>query len=211
MKLLFFGDSLTDMHRNFDTSVDNFTSYGSGYVFDIAAQLMYEKPGFYKVLNRGISGNKVTDLYDRYLTDVVNEKPDILTILIGVNDVWHEIYHHNGTPINVFESKYLEIIKDIKNKLPNTKIILMEPFFTHGEATNERFSEFEKVLDYAKIVKQIAEKTNSIFIPLQQDFDEKVNNGENPQILYDGVHTNPGGAHLIALKWLETFKSEVLE
>ena len=211
MKLVFFGDSLTDMHRNFDTSIDNFTSYGSGYVFDIAAQLMYEKPGFYKVLNRGISGNKVTDLYDRYLTDVVNKKPDVLTILIGVNDVWHGIYHNNGTPIDVFESKYLDMVKDIKAMLPNVKIILMEPFFTHGEATNERYSEFEKVLDYAKAVKQIAEQTKSIFIPLQQDFNEIVNNGENPQILYDGVHTNPGGAHLIANKWIKVFKSEVLK
>ena len=206
MKLLFFGDSLTEMHRNYDTSIDNFTSYGTGYVFVIAAQLMHEKPGYYKVLNRGIGGNKVTDLYARYQKEVIKENPDVLTILIGVNDVWHEIYHHNGTPIDVFESKYLEMVEDIKNKLPDTKIILMEPFFTHGEATNERFSEFEKVLEYAKTVKQIAKQTNSIFIPLQQDFNEIVNNGENSQILYDGVHTNPGGAHLIANKWIKTFK-----
>lgn len=205
MKLLFFGDSLTDLGRNRDKNIDNYSSYGMGYVFEIASHLYFEKPGYYKVINRGISGNKVTDLYARYQEDVASEKPDVLTILIGVNDFWHELVHHNGTPIDVFEDIYLKMLDEIKQKLPDLKIILMEPFFCDGDATRIYPEGFKAIYDYAKVVKRVAEKTNSTFVPLQNALNEIVKNGGTTQILYDGVHTNPGGARLIALKWLEEF------
>lgn len=207
MKLLFFGDSLTDMYRNFDKNVDMSTSYGTGFVFDIAAQLMYKKPGYYQIVNRGVGGNKVTDLFARYQEDVVDEKPDILTILIGVNDVWHEIATKSGTSLDVFEKTYLKMVNDIKIKLPKTKIIIMEPFFTKGAATNGVLERFKDLYQYASIVKKIANETKCFFIPLQQSFNELIKNGGETQILFDGIHTNPGGAHLIATKWLEMFES----
>ena len=206
MKLVFFGDSLTDMYRNFDKTVDMSTSYGTGFVFDVAAQLMYERPGYYKILNRGQGGNKVTDLYARYMEDVVSENPDILTILIGVNDVWHELITHSGTPIDVFEETYMRLISDLKEKLPNTKIIMMEPFFLYGAATKDIWEPFQEVLKYAEICRKVAEKNNLIYIPLQQAFNEAVKNGGDTQFLFDGLHTNPAGAHLIATKWLEVFR-----
>ena len=207
MKLVFFGDSLTDMYRNFDESVDMSTSYGTGFVFDVAAQLMYERPGFYQILNRGQGGSKVTDLFDRYEKQVINEKPDVLTILIGVNDVWHELITHSGTPIDVFEETYFKMVRGIKKRLPNTKIIIMEPFFLYGAATKDIWEPFQEVLKYAAICKKVAEETGCIFIPLQKDFEEKVKNGGSTQILFDGLHSNPGGAHLIATKWLKVFRS----
>ena len=207
MKILFFGDSLTDMYRNFDTSVDMATSYGTGYVFDVAAQLMYARPGYFQIVNRGQGGSKVTDLYDRYERDVIQEKPDILTILIGVNDVWHELITHSGTPIDVFEKTYFKLVNEIKEKLPNTKIIIMEPFFLYGSATKDIWEPFQEVLKYAEICKKVAKETNCIYIPLQKDFEEAVKNGGSTQMLFDGLHSNPGGAHLIATKWLSVFKS----
>lgn len=206
MKLLFFGDSLTEMCRSFDETADVAFSYGTGFVFDIAAQLMYERPGYYQVLNRGVGGNKITDLYARYLNDVVSEKPDVLSILIGVNDVWHELINHTGNPIDVFEETYMKLVLDLKEKLPDTKIIIMEPFFLFGIATKDNWDSFQEVLKYAKICGKIGEKTGVIFIPLQKSFDEATKNGGVTQFLYDGVHTNPAGAHLIATKWLEVFK-----
>ena len=206
MRLVFFGDSLTDMYRNFDKTVDMSTSYGTGFVFDVAAQLMYERPGYYTIINRGQGGNKVTDLYARYMEDVVNEKPDVLTILIGVNDVWHELITHSGTPIDVFEETYMKLILDLKEKLPNTKMIMMEPFFLYGSATKDIWEPFQEVLKYAEVCKKVAEKTGLIYIPLQKSFDEAVKNGGDTQFLFDGLHTNPGGAHLIATKWLEVFR-----
>ena len=206
MKILFFGDSLTDMYRNFDTSVDMATSYGTGFVFDVAGQLMYERPGYYKIVNRGQGGSKVTDLFDRYEEQVIQEKPDILTILIGVNDVWHELITHSGTHIDVFEKTYFALVNNIKKKLPNTKIIIMEPFFLYGDATKDIWEPFQEVLKYAAISKKVAKKTNCIYIPLQQAFTDSIKNGGSTQMLFDGLHTNPGGAHLIATKWLEVFR-----
>lgn len=206
MRLVFFGDSLTDMYRNFDKTVDMSTSYGTGFVFDVAAQLMYERPGCYTIINRGQGGNKVTDLYARYMEDIVSENPDVLTILVGVNDVWHEIITHSGTPIDVFEETYMKLILDLKEKLPNTKMIMMEPFFLYGSATKDIWEPFQEVLKYAEVCKKVAEKTGLIYIPLQKSFDEAVKNGGDTQFLFDGLHTNPAGAHLIATKWLEVFR-----
>lgn len=207
MKLLFFGDSLTDMYKNYDRSIDIATSYGTGFVFDIASHLMYEKPGYYQIINQGIGGNKVTDLYARYQKDVIEEKPDVITILIGINDVWHEIATGKGTPFIEFSKTYLAMVEEMKKKLPNAKIILMEPFFTIGDATNGALERFNEVYKYAKEVKRIAEMANVIYIPLQEAFSDIIKDGGANQILFDGIHTNPGGAHLIALKWLEVFKS----
>ena len=207
MKLVFFGDSLTDMYRNYDPSIDIATSYGVGYVFDIAGELMLERPGYYQILNRGVSGNKITDLFNRYERDVIEAKPDVLTILIGVNDVWHKLVTHNGTPIDIFEEIYFKMVNDIKKKLPNTRIIMMEPFFLHGDATKNNWEEFQEVLKYSEICKKVADQTGAIFIPLQNDFKTAAKDGDSTQLLYDGVHTNPGGAHLIATKWLKVFRS----
>ena len=211
MKLVFFGDSLTDMYRNFDKTVDMATSYGTGFVFDVAAQLMYERPGFYQVVNRGQGGNKVTDLYARYEEDVVSENPDFLTILIGVNDVWHELITHTGTPLKLFEETYLKLINELKAKLPNTQIIMMEPFFLYGDATKDHWEEFQGVLKYADVCKKVAEMNNLIYIHLQKDFEKAIINGGSTQFLFDGLHTNPGGAHLIATKWLKVFKTLIKE
>ena len=207
MRLLFFGDSLTDMYRNYDCSIDIATSYGTGFVFDIAAHLMLERPGYYQIINRGVSGDKITNLFARYQKDVIQEKPDVITILIGINDVWHEISHHNGTSLDDFIRIYEKMIKEMKEKLPKSKIILMEPFVTIGTATKGAFKRFQEVYEYANEVKRIANETNCLFVPLQKAFDESIKNGGEAQLLYDGIHTNPGGAHLIALKWLEVFKT----
>ena len=206
MKILFFGDSLTDMYRNFDTSVDMATSYGTWYVFDIAGQLMYERPGFYQIINRGFSGSKVTDLYNHYEDDVIKEKPDVLTILIGINDVWHEIAVHNGTPIDVFEETYFKLVNKIKEKLPDTKIIIMEPFFLMGSATKDAWEEFQRVYKYNDICKKVAAQTGCVFVPLQKPFNDLAKSGGSTQLLYDGIHSNPGGAHLIATEWLKVFR-----
>ena len=205
-KILFLGDSLTDMWRNRERNMEVASNYGTGYVFDITGQLMYENPGEYQVINQGISGNKITDLYSRYKKDVIEEKPDVLTILIGVNDVWHGLTDPSlTTPLKTFEELYLKIIADVKSQLPNIKIFLMEPFFIHGVATDQFFEQFKDVYKYASIVKEVAKKTNSVFVPLQASFD-KHSKGAEEQFLYDGVHTNPAGAYLIAQEWLKAFK-----
>ena len=206
-KILFFGDSITDMGRNRDQSVDEIWKYGSGYPMFVASSLYREDPEKYQVVNRGISGNRVVDLYARIKSDVWNEKPDVLGILIGVNDVWHEIAAQNGVDIERFEKVYSMLIEDTLKRLPKLKIILSEPFVLKGAATQEKFGEFTAVYEYAKVVKKLAEKYKLHFLPLQKKFDEAAAKFGAEHYLYDGVHPNVAGATLIADEWVKLFKS----
>ena len=115
MKILFFGDSITDASRERETDF-GLKSYGFGYVRAIAGNLLLDNPNKYEIINRGIGGNRIVDLYARIKKDLWNEKPDFLNILIGVNDVWHEIANQNGVDIVRFEKVYRTIIEETKER-----------------------------------------------------------------------------------------------
>ncbi len=202
-KILFLGDSITDATRNRDER-DYISAYGYGYVIQIAGEL-YLQPKKYEILNKGISGDKVVDLYARIKKDVWNETPDVLSILIGVNDVWHEIFDRNGVEPDRFENVYDLLLKETKEKLPDTRIILMEPFVLRGSATDAEFEKFSHVRDYAKIVKKLAEKYKTDFVSLQNVFDALSPEYGETALLMDGVHPNIAGSKIIAEKWLECF------
>lgn len=154
MKIVFYGDSITDMGRNRDVD-GKAIGYGVGYVNSVSSTLKYENPEKYQIINRGISGNRVVDLYARVKVDVWNHEPDLISILIGVNDVWHEIYGNNGVEIDRFERIYRMLIEDTKKRLPNVKFILCEPFVLKGSATEEKYEEFCEVKKYASVVKNL--------------------------------------------------------
>ena len=102
-KILFQGDSITDaLRQRWETSVYN----GSGYATLVSAHLGYEYPNRFEFVNRGISGNRITDLISRIKCDFINLEPDYLSILIGINDVWHEISSKNGVSEEKFERYY---------------------------------------------------------------------------------------------------------
>ena len=200
MKIVFFGDSITDMSRvrNSDGKVE---SYGDSYVFFVAGKLLSENPQKYKIINRGISGNRVVDLYARIKGDVWNQQPDVLSILIGVNDVWHDFAENpNGVDLTRWEKVYRMLIEDTKERLPNTKIMILEPFVLHGRAVdyNDRYEDFQKVKLYAAKAKEIAEDYGLTFVPLQEKFDEAAEKYGERYYLYDGVHPDVAGAALIA-------------
>ena len=98
-RILFQGDSITDCGR----SRDNDGYKGHGYPRIVMWKLNLDFPGEYKIFNRGVSGNRITDLYTRIKSDIINVKPDYLSILIGINDVWHEIDYNNGVSAQKFE------------------------------------------------------------------------------------------------------------
>lgn len=208
MKILFFGDSITDMGREKSEEI-SVRSYGNGYVFFVAGDLKRENPNV-QIVNRGISGNRIVDLYARIKKDVWNHKPELLSILVGVNDVWHELGEaKNGVELERFKRIYKMLIEDTKKVLPDLKIVLMEPFILKGSATEERIEEFLQVKEYAKAVKELAEQTGSYFIPLQQKLDEaeKINGGR--AYLYDGVHPDIAGARLIADEWMNFYNKNI--
>ena len=218
MKIVFFGDSLTDMYRDRNSTdpCEPF-GYGMGYPAHIAAALYSEDPMGYEIVNRGNGGNRVVDLYARVKSDVWNLKPDVLSILIGVNDVWHDVINGNGVEIDRFEKVYKMLIEDTLKALPDVKIILCEPFFTDGKATVDtpeipnNHETFCKVYEYAKVVSRLAEEYGLPFLPLQEKFDLSGKKTDPKYYLYDGVHPAPAGAKLIADEWLKLFRQKILE
>ena len=209
MKILFYGDSITDMGRNRQEDF-TYSSYGFGYPYQITAYLTGKHPIKYEIINRGISGNRVVDLYARIKADVWNLKPDMLSILIGINDIWHEIGFGNGVDIVRWEKVYRMLIEDTLKVLPDLKIVIMEPFVLKGTATEEHCDKFSEVKEYAKVAKKIAEDYKCVFVPLQKDLDAAAEKYGAEYYLFDGVHPAIGGAYLIADKWLKTVFGESL-
>ena len=209
MKIVLFGDSITDMQRARNDLTGVF-AYGAGYPYVINSKLSERNPLEHLLINRGIGGDRTVDLYARIKMDVWNHNPDVLSILIGVNDIWHELGpNQNGVDIVRFEKVYRMIIEDTLKVLPNIKIMLCEPFVLKGVATEEKYEEFLKVKDYAKIVKKLAQEYNQYFVPLQDKFDEMSNKYGNEIYLYDGVHPHIAGATLITNQWLKVFDEKV--
>ena len=216
MKILFYGDSITDMGRTRDLNqLNNASKIGYGYPMLVAGDLHRENPVDYEILNRGVSGNRIVDLYARIKSDVWNLQPDVLSILVGVNDVWHEVVWSNGVDLDRFEKVYSMIIEDTIKTLPNIKIILCEPFVLKGISTEnteempDKYERFNIVYKYAEVVKKLAQKYNLYFVPLQQDFNEKASKYGAETYLCDGVHPTVAGARLIADNWLKIFKDKV--
>lgn len=211
MKIVFFGDSITDMGRYRETEVGSVWNLGAGYTFIVASEISKGDPLKHKIINSGISGDRVVDLYARIKVDVWNHNPDLLSILVGINDVGHDINKQDGVEIDRFQRVYSMMIEDTIKKLPKIKIVLLEPFVLKGRATRERYNEFLTVKDYAKVIKTLSEKYGLYFIPLQAKFDEYSSKYGVESLLYDGVHPNIAGATLIANEWINFFNKEIIQ
>lgn len=209
MKILLYGDSITDALWNRNAQIGAYDSYGVGYARSVAGTLIARNPQKYNVINRGISGNRIVDLYARIKLDVWNHQPDVLSILIGINDIWHEIGAKNGVELERFEKVYRMLLEDTKAKLPNLKIMLLEPFVLEGTATSENFERFLEVKEYAKVVEKLAREYDCAFLPLQKDFEEMAEKYGVEHYLFDGVHPNVAGAELIAKKWVALFDEKI--
>ena len=201
--ILFQGDSITDAGR----SRDNDGFLGCGYPVYVASRLGLDNPGEYKFYNRGISGNRIVDVYARIKADIINLKPDYMSIMIGVNDVWHEFSCQNGVDVEKFEKIYSMLIEEIKEALPGIEIMLIEPFALNGKGTEEYYEEFRaEVEKRAEVAKRLAEKYSLAFMPLQEDLDKLTEKAPNDYWLADGVHPNNTFHQYIADKWIKTYK-----
>lgn len=201
--ILFQGDSITDCGR----FSEDFFYVGQGYPLLIKAALGSEFPGEYQFVNRGTSGNRIVDLYARIKADIINIKPDVMSILIGVNDVWHEFSDNpNGVDAEKYFKIYSMLIEEVLAELPNLKIMIMEPFTLKGSGNEAYWDKFEAEVKLRAVkAREIAEKYNLTFIPLQDKFDEAAKKAENSYWLADGVHPTPIGAAIIQKEWLKGF------
>lgn len=202
-KILFMGDSITDAGR---TAVQN-DNLGTGYPLLVSSAMAFGNPGEYEFVNRGISGNRIVDLIARVKADMINLKPDYMSILIGVNDVWHKLDYSNGVDTPRFEMYYNLLIEQLKEALPDLKIMIFEPFVLKGTGTEKYFDEFKaEVTEKAAAAKRVAEKNNLVFIPLQDKFNEALKKAPESYWLRDGVHPTPAGHELIKNEWLKNFE-----
>lgn len=201
--ILFQGDSITDAGRPRDNDVN----FGQGYPTLVSASLGYDYPNQYKFLNRAVSGDRSVDVYARIKSDIINLKPDYMSLLFGVNDVWHEIARQNGVSAEKYEMVYDLLIKEVLAALPNIKIMILEPYVCHGTATDSVWETFRGEVELrAKAAKRIAEKYNLNFVPLQSVFDKLAETTPEPYWTNEGVHPSPFGHELIAREWLKAFE-----
>jgi lysophospholipase L1-like esterase len=205
--ILFQGDSITDAGRNKDGAASNEpAALGFGYSLLAGASLLekYSKLDL-KIYNRGISGNKVYQLAERWDKDCLDLKPDILSILIGVNDIWHKLNgDYNGT-VEIYRNDYIALLERTKKTLPNVKLIICEPFAVPGvKAVDDKW--YPEFYSYQKAAREIADKFGAAFIPYQKIYDEAQKQAPGSYWTPDGVHPSLAGAQLMASAWLEAVK-----
>lgn len=201
--VLFQGDSITDVGRSREPTLSPNVGLGEGYPLFITGRALNVLAGkdlrFY---NRGISGNRVVDLYARWKVDALNLSPDVISILIGVNDTWHEFGGKNGVEVDRYEQIYRMLLTWTRERLPQVKIVLCEPFvFPVGAVGKDWLPEIKA---RQQVVKGLVAEFDTVFVPLQQVFDQALERASAAHWLSDGVHPTPAGHALIADAWLAT-------
>lgn len=207
LTILLQGDSITDAGRNRGRYYANdVAGMGMGYVYQIVAELQGSLPDkSWKFYNRGISGNKVYQLAERWDDDCLQLQPDVLSILIGVNDFWHTLNKYNGT-VDIYERDFRALLDRTKNRFPDLKIIIGEPFaLKGGRAIDKRwYPEFPK---YQRVARQIAKDYHAAFIPYQSIFEKAMKSAPVAYWSHDGVHPTMAGGYLMKEAWINTFKT----
>jgi len=200
--ILLQGDSITDAGRDRGVNSPNANSgLGNGYAFVLAAYLLHEYPTYnLSIYNKGISGNKVFQLADRWQQDCLLFRPNVLSILVGVNDYWHTLTHNYTGTVETYENDYLGLLRNTKSMMPDTQIVIGEPFAMKGcSAVNESwFPEFDK---YRAAAKRIADEMEAIFIPYQEVFNKAAEVAPAHYWTNDGVHPSVAGCQLMAEAW----------
>ena len=201
-KILFQGDSITDASRMREHPYN----LGQGYPNFVAGRLGLQYPGEYEFQNRGISGNRIVDLYARSKCDILNLAPDYMSILIGVNDVWHE-QHDNGVSAPKFKKIYGMLLEELLDERPQMKILLVEPFVMKGTATSEKFDWFlEEVMLRARAVEELAAQYQLPFLPIQRDLNRLATIAPVEHWLAEGVHPTVYFHQYLADRWIEIFE-----
>ena len=205
--ILFQGDSITDAGRNRENlQANNIGAFGNGYALMAAASLLnrYADKNI-QVYNRGISGNRVPDLIERWDSDTLQLKPTILSILIGVNDFWRTMDSNAQNTPQQYKQQYQQLLDSTLQRLPDVKLIIAEPFGVKGvqHVSDAWYPEF---LGYQQAAKEIATEYKALFVPYQAIFDKAL--ATRPDGSYwtaDGVHTSMAGANLMAESILDLF------
>jgi len=207
VRVLFQGDSITDGGRERNGRYPDH-QLGHGYAYIIAARY----GGYFPELklsffNRGVSGNKLSDMIGRWGPDTIAMKPDVLSILIGVNDVWHNV--EGGRQINFaeIEAAYDKVLTETKVALPDLRIVLCEPFILPGQVNTKKWQEWDAATkQIQQIVARLGAKHKLPVVHFQKMFDAATKRAPAEYWLFDGVHPYYAGNQLMADEWIRTVK-----
>ena len=206
--ILFQGDSITDSGRKKEDANSNTPeALGNGYAVLTAAQLLERNADKrLTIYNRGLSGNKVFQLAERWEKDTLQLKPNVLSILVGVNDYWHTLLSGYAGTVKTYHDDLHKLLKNTKAALPDVKLIIGEPFALKGvKAVSPSW--FPVFYDYQKAAKEIANEYKAVFIPYQSIFDKALKVAPGAYWTHDGVHPTLAGANLMASAWMHTVKA----
>ena len=201
-KLVMIGDSITDGGRTRPIGEGLFDALGHGYVSLVDALLgaAYPKLGI-RVVNMGCGGHTAKDLEERWQTDVLDLKPDWLSVMIGTNDVWRQFDSPRQTEIHVLPAEYRRTLDElITRTLPLVpKIVLMTPFYLEPNLTDPMRRRMD---EYGAIVRELAEKHGTLFVDTQAAFDAVLTDYYPATIAWDRVHPNQTGQMVLARAFL---------
>jgi len=202
-RLVMIGDSITDCGRGRPAGEGLFDPYGNGYVNMVKAYLDAHYPECpIRIINRGDSGNTVRELASRWQEDVLDLKPNWLSIMIGINDVWRQFDSPRMTEIHVGIEEYESTLeKLITSALSGLKgLILVTPYFIEPKRDDPMRARMDA---YGAVVKALAEKYDAVLVDTQAGFDRMLEHMHPMAIAWDRVHPNSSGHGLIAKCFLE--------
>ncbi|MFA9479240.1 SGNH/GDSL hydrolase family protein [Phycisphaerales bacterium AB-hyl4] len=204
--VLFQGDSITDAGRDRGIAEPNHAAaMGRGYALLTASALLVDYAEHeLRIFNRGVSGNRVTDLADRWQADCLDLKPTVLSILIGVNDTWHGTGKgepSKSVPLDKYETVYRDLLEQARKAQPKLRLVLCEPFTLRcGAVTDAWFPEIDQ---RRAVVQQLARDYDGRFVAFQSAYDAALSEAEPAYWAADGVHPSLAGHQLMARTWLK--------
>ncbi|WP_175408254.1 SGNH/GDSL hydrolase family protein [Streptomyces sp. TRM64462] len=209
--VLFQGDSITDGGRDRGRHLDTGgprepnAALGHSYVYLVAARAAAQSPGHrWRFTNRGVGGDKVTDLAARWRTDTLDERPDVLSVLVGVNDAWRVVEgDSDDLDADRFRTTYDALLTRTREPLPRLRIVLCEPFSLPGGPSPDFDDALAaQVLLRQKAVAELAAEHRAELVRLQPVFDEAARRAPAAHWIHDGVHPTHAGNQLLADAWI---------
>jgi len=202
-RIVLIGDSITDCDRRRPIGEAGDGGAGHGYVELVDAFLQSAYPELkLRLVNVGTSGHTVRDLHGRWESDVVEQKPDWLTIMIGTNDVWRQFDRATmpelAVPIGEYERTLEELV--VRTKPLVKGIVLMTPFFVESNRADRMRAEMDR---YGDVVRAVAERTGSLFVDTQAAFDRVLEHIYSAQLTWDRIHPSKAGHMIIARALLD--------
>jgi len=201
--ILFQGDSITDAGRNRDAEGDanRYDALGHGYPMLLAHALLRDYAAQdLRIYNRGISGNRVPSLAERWQKDCIDLQPEVLSILVGVNDIWHKLNGDYDGTVADYEEGFGALLARTRRALPDVTMVVCEPFALRTGAVGDHW--FPEMDERRAAAKRVADAAGATWVPFQSVFDKAIAKGTSPAYWAgDGVHPSMAGHALMAKAW----------